>query len=110
KAAKAGCFTCHGIHGLGVDSAPTDIAVVNQEAADKILLQPNDYKLPSMPLNLTFGTYRGGRRPIDLYRRGFSSVKGTATPPHAGNLSPDEIWNVVDFIYQLGMPKPEKAE
>ncbi len=110
KNAKAGCLSCHGIHGLGVDSPPSDIGAADQAGADKTLLQPNDYKLPSMPLNLTFGVYRGGRRPLDLYRHIAGGIKGTPMPGQAGNLSPVELWNVVDFVCKLGMPKTEKPE
>lgn len=93
---KAGCVKCHGKHGLGVDSPKEDEAMPDQL---------NNYSLPSMPMNLTLGIYRGGRRPIDLYRRVFAGVKGTPMPGQAGNLTSDEMWNVVDYVYQLGMPK-----
>ncbi|HZU98907.1 MAG TPA: cytochrome c [Planctomycetota bacterium] len=98
--AKAGCFTCHGLHAKGVNSPPEDKALPDV---------PNDYMLPSMPANLTLGVYRGGRRPIDLYRRLYAGIQGTAMPAQANNLTPEEIWNVVDFIYQIGMSK-EKPE
>jgi mono/diheme cytochrome c family protein len=98
---KAGCVKCHGFHGLGVDSPKEDQAMPDQ---------PNDYGLPSLPMNLTLGIYRGGRRPIDLYRRLDAGIKGTPMPGQHGNLTSDEIWNVVDYVYQLGMPKPEKPE
>jgi mono/diheme cytochrome c family protein len=106
KAAKAGCAACHGTNGLGMDSAPAEIGAKSSEDAQKTLLQPNDFKLPSMPMNLTFGVYRGGRRPIDLYRRFDAGIKGTPMPGQHGNLTSEEIWNVVDFVYKLGLPKP----
>jgi mono/diheme cytochrome c family protein len=91
---------CHGLRGLGVDSTPED------QALD--LNAKNDFGLPAAPMNLKSGLYRGGRRPIDLYRRMHAGIKGTPMPGQAGNLTSDEIWNVVDYVYLLGMP--EKAE
>jgi len=45
----------------------------------------------------------------------FDSIKNGVGPdfnmvPFKDTLKDDEIWNVVDFVYQLGMPKPEKPE
>lgn len=99
--AGAGCVKCHGKHGLGADSPKEDEAMPDQ---------PNEFGLPSLPMNLTLGIYRGGRRPVDLYRRVYAGIKGTAMPGQHGNLTDEQIWNVVDYVYQLGMPKPEKAE
>lgn len=97
---KAGCVKCHGLRGLGADSSPEDGALD--------LNALNDFKLPALPMNLTHGLYRGGRRPLDLYRRMYAGIKGTPMPGQAGNLTSDEIWNVVDYVYELGMPKAEK--
>ncbi len=99
---KAGCVKCHGLRGLGIDSS------VEDQALDLKVL--NDFGLPAAPMNLTLGNYRGGRRPIDLYRRMSAGIKGTPMPGQKGNLTGEEIWNVVDYVYQLGMPKPGKAE
>jgi mono/diheme cytochrome c family protein len=61
------------------------------------------------PLNLTVATYRGGRRPIDLFWR----VKGGINPsgmPAAGSLTDDNIWDVVNFLQALPYPKMLPAE
>jgi mono/diheme cytochrome c family protein len=56
------------------------------------------------PADLTTGIYRGGRRPIDLYWRIHSGVNGV-TMPASGTLSPDEIWDIVNFLQVLPYPK-----
>ena len=48
-----------------------------------------------LPRNLRLGIYRGGRRPLDLYRRMHAGINGTPMPEpvrHAGQSSPNEIW------------------
>jgi len=60
------------------------------------------------PRNLRQGIYRGGRRPIDIYRRIYTGIYGTpmpgggpATPGAQGTLSNTEIWNLVDYVLAL---------
>jgi mono/diheme cytochrome c family protein len=60
------------------------------------------------PANLTAGTYRGGRRPIDLYWR----LRGGIPPsqmPEAGDIKPlaantEPYWDLVNFIQALPYP------
>ncbi len=63
---------------------------------------------PARPRNMRQGIYRGGRRPVDLYRRIYAGVNGSpmpgvgpATPGATGTLSSDEIWNLVDYVMSL---------
>ncbi|HEX3725256.1 MAG TPA: c-type cytochrome [Pirellulales bacterium] len=60
------------------------------------------------PRNLRQNVYRGGRRPIDLYRRIYAGINGApmpgvgpATPGATGTLSSQEIWNLVDYVRSL---------
>ncbi len=60
------------------------------------------------PRNLRQGIYRGGRRPIDLYRRIYAGINGApmpgvgpASPGAQGTLTSDEIWNLVDYVQSL---------
>jgi mono/diheme cytochrome c family protein len=55
------------------------------------------------PYNLTANTYRGGRRPIDMYYR----IKGGIVPsgmPAQADLTPEEYWQLVNFIKALPYP------
>ncbi|HMC89584.1 MAG TPA: c-type cytochrome [Gemmataceae bacterium] len=57
------------------------------------------------PLDLTTGVYRGGRRPIDLYWRVHSGINGVTMPASSSNLTPEEVWDVVNFLQVLPYPK-----
>jgi mono/diheme cytochrome c family protein len=73
---------------------------------------------PLRPANLLEGTYKGGRRPIDLYWRIAKGINGVKMPAHAGVLSDDQIWDVVNFVLAVpedrallpeSLPKPGPA-
>ncbi len=62
----------------------------------------------AIPRNLRQGVYRGGRRPVDIYRRISAGINGVpmpgvgpATPGAQGTLKPEEIWNLVDYVMSL---------
>jgi mono/diheme cytochrome c family protein len=62
----------------------------------------------AIPRNLRQGIYRGGRRPVDIYRRIYAGINGVpmpgvgpATPGATGSLSSDEIWSLVDYVMSL---------
>jgi mono/diheme cytochrome c family protein len=57
------------------------------------------------PIDLTTGVYRGGRRPIDLYWRIHSGIAGTGMAAFGGNLKPNEIWDVVNFLQVMPYPQ-----
>ncbi len=56
-----------------------------------------------VPRNLRLGVYRGGRRPLDLYRRLYAGINGTPMPNLSATpgITPDDIWNLVDFVRSL---------
>ena len=61
---------------------------------------------PLRPANLLEGTYKGGRRPLDLYWRIAKGINGAKMPAHAGLLTDEQIWDVVNFV--LAVPdEPE---
>jgi mono/diheme cytochrome c family protein len=55
------------------------------------------------PANLTNPTYRGGRRPIDIYWR----ISGGIDPSgmNKANISPQETWDVINFVQALPYPR-----
>jgi mono/diheme cytochrome c family protein len=110
------CINCHGPTGLG-DGGERIFDDWN-DAKDKMLKADPDHperiaELFSLPLqelrprNLRLGIYRGGRRPLDLYRRVYAGIKGAkmpaggATPAKPAGLSNEEIWALVDFVRSL---------
>ena len=61
-----------------------------------------------IPRNLRSGVYRGGRRPLDIYRRIAAGIEGALmpanvkkTPDAAVGLSQSEIWQLVDYVKSL---------
>ena len=50
--------------------------------------------------------YKGGRRPLDLYWRIAKGINGAKMPAHAGLLTDDQIWDVVNFVLAV----PERPE
>ena len=62
---------------------------------------------PLKPRNLTLGQYRGGRRPIDLFRRMYAGIKGTPMPKFGGALKDAEIWDIVNYV--MSLPYQDKA-
>ena len=79
--------------------------------------QPELYSLPLQelnPRNLRLGIYRGGRRPVDLYRRIFIGIKGAKMPAVGGTLKSEEIWQLVDYVrslpYQGAAARLEESE
>ncbi len=119
-AGERGCVKCHGPTGAG-DGKEKNYDVWNSM---KVSHTPEDIaKLWLLPLqelrprNLRAGVYRGGRDPIDIYRRVYVGVKGTPMPasgPPPGQsaatgalpegskaLTSTQIWNLVDFVLSL---------
>lgn len=88
----AQCVSCHGANGLGDGLDPNA-----PEAAKDI------WGTALRPANLTLGVYRGGRRPIDLYRRVHVGIKGNVMPGFGAQLKPEQIWNLVDYVQSLGL-------
>jgi hypothetical protein len=62
----------------------------------------------AIPRNLRFNMFRGGRRPLDLYRRIHQGIAGTpmpaggpAAPGGQATLTEQEMWQIVDYIRSL---------
>jgi len=60
------------------------------------------------PRNLRQGIYRGGRRPLDLYRRLYTGINGApmpgigpSGPGGKGSVADAEIWHIVNYIRSL---------
>lgn len=98
--AKNQCVECHqrdakgGTERVGADLIKQWREKPNWET------HPANENLPN-PRNITLGQFRGGRRPVDLYRL---LVAGVPPMPSLGSaLSPAERWDVVNYL--LSVPK-----
>jgi mono/diheme cytochrome c family protein len=98
---KGGCHKCHGKDGK---ANPGDVPPDQQE---------DDWGNINYPRNLHLGLFRGGRRPVDLYRRIHEGIAGVQMPEAKGKLTPDEIWDLVNFVrnlpYRKGLLAAEAA-
>ncbi len=56
------------------------------------------------PANLTVGTYRGGRRPIDLYWRVTKGISPSNMPGLGDKLDKTEIWDLINFVQAMPYP------
>jgi mono/diheme cytochrome c family protein len=100
----AKCASCHGETGRG--NGPST------EAFNDLPGQPPGTKSdkPGLfdnwgnivkPRNLTTGVFRGGRRPIDIYRRIHSGIKGTPMQAFGTTLKEEQIWDVVNYVLSI---------
>ncbi len=122
------CATCHG------DSAQGDGDLTNYDDWIELIYKPPGVNVgpdheahmlalgaPPLrnirPRNLRLGVFRGGRRPIDIYRRIFSGIHGSKMPAQGveaglegdevsdedagGALKRQEIWDLVNYVLSL---------
>jgi len=106
----ANCASCHGLTGLGDGPSVND--------PDKSV---DDWGNPIKPRNLQSGTFRFGRRPIDLYRRIYAGINGTPMPEHIGQqitdidgnqrpLNEEDIWDIVSYVRSIWTEPMEEAQ
>lgn len=98
------CADCHGPAGLGNGSATEDFWDIPKSTPP--IKYPrrglhDEWGQPQMPRNLTRGVYRGGRRPVDIYRRVFAGIKGTQMPGFGASLKEEDVWNIVNYVMSL---------
>lgn len=87
------CGKCHGENGEGKQD-PT---------------WRTDEGYPSWSRDLRSGVFKGGRDGEQLYLRFFTGLPGTPMP--AGELSPEQVWRVVQYVQSLSDPAgQEQAE
>jgi mono/diheme cytochrome c family protein len=97
------------LEGEELEQAQADIAAKQRELAERDDVIHN--LLPwrnAIPRNLRTNLYRGGRRPLDLFRRIHQGIAGTpmpatgpAAPGAQGTLTEEEMWQIVDYLRSL---------
>nr|WP_166821605.1 c-type cytochrome [Thalassoroseus pseudoceratinae] len=100
------CHNCHGVTGEGNGPRTREFdkdPVTNEPYPTPGLY--NKWGHPIEPRNLTVGMYRGGRRPLDLYRRIHEGMPGTPMPPY-GKLEDQQIWDIVNYVMSLPYNDP----
>ncbi|MBX3412673.1 MAG: cytochrome c [Pirellulales bacterium] len=96
----AQCIKCHGPTGLGDGGQELYDDWNKDKTAENLVF----WRLPPQrldPRNLRLGIYRGGRRPVDIYRRVYAGIKGTPMPAAGNVLQPNQIWDLVNYVLSL---------
>ena len=100
---KTKCYTCHGMLGKGDGAATEDFW--KKPGSEKLYPRRGLHDAWGnilQPRNLTLGQYRGGRRPVDVFRRVYAGIKGTPMPGFGKTaLKDEEIWDVVNYAMSI---------
>ncbi|MFN3158369.1 MAG: c-type cytochrome [Rubinisphaera brasiliensis] len=100
----AQCASCHGDTGRGNGYQTFQFQKKQDGSLYEVVGLHDAWGNPLEPRNLTTGIYRGGRRPIDVFRRIYAGIKGTPMPVFGGRgLSDEQIWDIVNYL--LTMPQ-----
>ncbi len=85
------CNKCHGKYGRGGTMENVEVGV-------------DTWGNKAAAADLSSGMFRGGERPIDIYRRIYSGINGTPMPAFEKLFqdNPDAIWQLVHFIKSTG--------
>jgi len=88
---KQACNKCHGVNGRGGSMGNVEIG-------------KDSWGSSAAAADLTSGMFRGGGRPIDIYRRIYSGINGTPMPAFSEVFAkePGNIWYLVHFIRDTG--------
>jgi mono/diheme cytochrome c family protein len=107
---KTKCVDCHGAAGRGDGTSTEESWPIPDAKPDRkyeVAGLHDAWGHPQKPRDLTRGIYRGGRRPVDIFRRIYAGITGTQMPEFGGTiLKDDEIWDVVNYV--LSIPFDEK--
>jgi len=109
-ATGANCVSCHGVGGLGDGPSAKE---PDPNGGPVPISKKDDWGNPLGPRDLTQGIYRGGDRPIDLYRRLYAGINGTYMPAHStikdpqGNrkVTDEDLWAIVHYVRSLSKGK-----
>jgi mono/diheme cytochrome c family protein len=122
----AACSQCHGEGGNGVGTKLPDYDDWTKEWTAKISLNPDnlDEIAPLMalggmkpqhlkPRSIVEGHLRGGREPIDIYRRIRYGIAGTPMPAASlaasreeTGLQPEDLWHLVNYVLSIAQVPP----
>lgn len=95
------CADCHGIYGQG--NGPQTTIFEKNPLTNELYPEPGLHDVwdnVNQPRNLTYGIYRGGRRPLDLFARVHAGIKGSRMPSFK-NVPHEDIWHIVNYVLSI---------
>ena len=98
--AQLNCVNCHGIGGKGDGPQTRDYELVDGKPRENPGLH-DDWGHLVKPRDLTSGIYRGGRRPVDIFRRIYSGINGAKMPAFGGKVTDAQLWDVVNYVLSV---------
>jgi mono/diheme cytochrome c family protein len=101
---KTECLECHGVSGRGDGGNTEKFWPIPGTKPERKYEEPGLHDIwghPQKPRDLTRGIYRGGRRPVDIYRKVHQGIPGTQMNGFAKLLKPEEIWDVVNYVLSI---------
>jgi hypothetical protein len=121
---NSGCAKCHGESGKGDGLQLPDYDDWTKDYTKLAGIEPTDHEAllpllaigalkpqPLLPRNLVEGKFRGGKAPIDLYRRIRYGIAGSTMPAASIVASRDEpglmsedLWHLVNYVLSLSEP------
>ena len=112
-ASSGNCYSCHGMEGRG-DGYAVYVTDPESETGALKVDKYDDWGHEILPRNIPQGIFRGGRRPIDIYRRIYSGINGTPMPALGGAkdadgndlVTDDELWAIVHYVGWLSEQGP----
>jgi mono/diheme cytochrome c family protein len=113
-ATSANCFSCHGATGRGDGDSSKEVDAATGEK----VWRKDDWGNEIRPRDLNSGIFRGGRRPIDIFRRIYAGINGTPMPSHASLknsagdrlLSDEDLWDIVHYVRSLSSHPADPVE
>lgn len=96
------CIACHGEAGYG--NGPQTYSITKNLVTGEDNPEPglyDEWGNPIKPRNLHRGIFRGGRRPLDIYRRIHAGIKGTPMPAFGAKLKDEQIWDIVNYVFSV---------
>jgi mono/diheme cytochrome c family protein len=126
----AACAKCHGASAKGDGTQLPDYDDWTKDWTSKIGIKPTDIDalLPLMarggmkpqplkPRNIVEGKFRGGREPIDIYRRIRYGIVGAPMPAativestEEKGLVEDDVWHLVNYVLSIAEPPAEEIK
>lgn len=105
------CAVCHGVTAEG--NGENTRGYQKNPATNEEYALPgffDDWGQPIQPRNLNTGIYRGGRRPVDIYRRIHQGIPGTPMQSFSTVFKDEQIWDLVDYVMSIPIDGPVPAQ